>query len=306
MLWQNNGIWGLRNDQVCLFPANNPMETAKWKVKNTRLKEVVCSVWIYCRLPRLFPEFDSAWRPCREDCSLPLPCLFNRHCQAILPVPFIPSQCRTLSCFDKRSLREHSFIVLKWFDIEDRVTLLGREADTEAWHFLLVWLSRFLLSLTIYEVRISFIYFGWWSRMFVAINHFPLSGRSVKTWLLSGNHVFVFLSLDMHLTSIIWHLPCLTTCFLRTGFQAFDIFWLCHLPIAEILLPSRQCPFGIEGQPVQLRWKAFLHSTGESKDKMFQWFSLLLPSGLAVFEIFFDIFLEGCKGLRWRVCELVY
>lgn len=28
--------------------------------------------------------------------------VFNRHCQAILPVPFVPSQCRTILCFDKR------------------------------------------------------------------------------------------------------------------------------------------------------------------------------------------------------------
>lgn len=129
MLWLNNGIWGLRNDQVCLFPANNPMETTKWKVKNIKLKEAVCSVWIYCRESRLFPEFDSAWRPCREGYCLPLPCL----CLTGIAMPsclyhlFLPSAEHFL-CSDKR-LRELIFIILKWFDIEDIVTLLGREAD---------------------------------------------------------------------------------------------------------------------------------------------------------------------------------
>lgn len=130
MSWQNNGISGLRNDQVCLFPANNPMETTKWKVNNTRLKEVVCSLWIYCRIPRLFPEFDSAWRPCRGGCSLALPCL----CFTGIAKPsrlyrlFLPSAER--SCVLTRGvLRERIFITLKWFGIEDTVTLLGREAD---------------------------------------------------------------------------------------------------------------------------------------------------------------------------------
>lgn len=50
-----------------------------------------------------------------------------RHCQAILPYHlFLPSES-AFCVLTRGVLREHIFIVSKWFDIED--TLLGREAD---------------------------------------------------------------------------------------------------------------------------------------------------------------------------------
>lgn len=70
------------------------METTKWKVKNTRLKEVIWSVWIYCAAD--YPDsFQSSIVPedlAEKDVLFPSLAVSIRQCQAILPVPFIPSR----------------------------------------------------------------------------------------------------------------------------------------------------------------------------------------------------------------------
>lgn len=115
----------------CPLPADNPMETTKWKVKNTKLKKAVCSVWIYCRVscsnPGFFSELDTrCLKTLQRRTFLPLPCL----CFTGITVPsclyhLFLSWSESFLCFDRRALRKHFFVIFKSFDVEDMVTLPG-------------------------------------------------------------------------------------------------------------------------------------------------------------------------------------
>lgn len=139
----------------------------------------------------------------------------------------------------------------------------------------------------------------------------------IKTWPLSVNHVFVFHSLGMHLTSLLWRLPCLTACFQWTGFQAFDILWLDVIfPQQKFFSPHITVHLVLRARLYSSDEKLFCAELGESENRVLQWFHPLRQCYpcwakwvVSVWDlVYFMLFLEGCKELRkgLDVCELVY
>lgn len=213
MLWQNNGIWGLRNHQACPFPADNAVEKTKWEVKNTKSKEATWSVWIYCRISYNNTSswqslMISAWKPCREGCFLPLIHLYVTGCLAFTICSssdrfFV---CLFVLCLMGNTLSKEDIVtILKYVGTADTGALVG----WQAWSLLFpgvvfqVWLCRFPPSLSFYKVVISFTCFGWWSRTCLAnqqsFSTFK-SGLSRHVHFLSTTFLF-FCFLDLCLTS---------------------------------------------------------------------------------------------------------